>query len=133
MREARARFSSSMRSTFSSTVPAVTSLCAWTARVWPILYVRSVAWSSTAGFHQRSKWNTWVVAVIEAGSSRPRGEDEGLRDAPVLLEASDHGVPGRSARAAVEKQDVRLQDLAQVGHQALPYPAELREDERPVA
>src|SRR5579884_2533347 len=63
MREARSRFSSSMRSTFSSTVPAVTSLCTWTARVWPILYVRSVAWSSTAGFHQRSKWNTWVAAV----------------------------------------------------------------------
>ena len=32
-------------------------------RVWPMRKARSVAWSSTAGFHQRSKWNTWLAAV----------------------------------------------------------------------
>ena len=35
-------------------VPAVTSLWTWTVRCWPIRQARSVAWFSTAGFHQRS-------------------------------------------------------------------------------
>ena len=39
------------------------SLCTWTFCCWPIRKARSVAWSSTAGFHQRSKWKTWFAAV----------------------------------------------------------------------
>jgi hypothetical protein len=32
-------------------------------RRWPMRKARSVAWFSTAGFHQRSKWITWEAAV----------------------------------------------------------------------
>ena len=41
----------------------VRNLCTWTLRVWPMRKARSVAWSSTAGFHQRSKWKTWLARV----------------------------------------------------------------------
>src|SRR5438093_1610639 len=51
---------SSMR---SSSVPTHVSLRTWTFLRWPIRNARSVAWSSTAGFHQRSKWMTWLAAV----------------------------------------------------------------------
>src|SRR5690606_10536607 len=59
----RPRLSRIMAATFSSTVPAQTSLRTCTARRWPIRNARSVAWSSTAGFHQRSTWITWLAAV----------------------------------------------------------------------
>jgi len=47
----------------SSSVPVQTNLWTCTVRVWPMRYARSVAWFSTAGFHHRSKWNTWLAAV----------------------------------------------------------------------
>ena len=47
----------------SSSVPTQTSLRTCTLRRWPMRNARSVAWSSTAGFHQRSKWTTWLAAV----------------------------------------------------------------------
>ena len=47
-------------SIFSSSVPTQTNLCTCTLRVWPMRKARSVAWFSTAGFHQRSKWKTWL-------------------------------------------------------------------------
>ena len=40
-----------------------TNLCTSTFRFWPMRKARSVAWFSTAGFHQRSKWMTWEAAV----------------------------------------------------------------------
>src|SRR5438132_10002243 len=43
------------RSMRSSTVPRHTSLCTSTFLCWPMRYARSVAWSSTAGFHQRTR------------------------------------------------------------------------------
>ena len=50
-------------SIFSSSVPAQMNLWTWTFRAWPMRKTRSVAWFSTAGFHQRSKWKTWLAKV----------------------------------------------------------------------
>ena len=47
----------------SSTVPRQTNLCTSTLLFWPMRKARSVAWFSTAGFHQRSKWMTCEAAV----------------------------------------------------------------------
>src|SRR6266542_1878555 len=47
----------------SSRVPSATNLWTNTFLCWPMRKARSVAWSSTAGFHQRSKWNTWLALV----------------------------------------------------------------------
>ncbi len=53
-----------MRSSiFSSTVPRQTNLWTSTFFVCPMRNARSVAWFSTAGFHQRSKWITCEAAV----------------------------------------------------------------------
>src|SRR4029077_2279611 len=60
---ARAFFSSIMASIRSSSVPTQTNLRTCTSRRWPIRNARSVAWSSTAGFHHRSTWMTWLAAV----------------------------------------------------------------------
>ena len=60
---ARLRLRCSSSAIRSSMVPSVTRRCTWTGRVWPIRWARSVAWSSTAGFHQRSKWITWSARV----------------------------------------------------------------------
>src|SRR5271166_579239 len=47
----------------SSTVPSAIRWCTFTVRCCPIRCARSVAWSSTAGFHGRSKWITWPALV----------------------------------------------------------------------
>ena len=47
----------------SSMVPRQTNLWTSTFRCWPMRKARSVAWFSTAGFHQRSKWMTCEAAV----------------------------------------------------------------------
>src|SRR5437588_369307 len=56
-------FDSISLSIFSSTVPRQTNLCTKTFLVWPMRKARSVAWFSTAGFHQRSKCTTCEAAV----------------------------------------------------------------------
>ena len=48
------RLPATTSSTRSSTVPGHTSRCEITVLPWPIRHARSRAWSSTAGFHQRS-------------------------------------------------------------------------------
>ena len=60
---ANERFDSINASIRSSTVPRHTNLCTSTFRCCPIRNARSVAWFSTAGFHQRSKWITCAAAV----------------------------------------------------------------------
>src|ERR1700691_3716612 len=60
---ARAFFSSIIASIRSSTVPTQTNLRTWTLRCCPIRTARAVACSSTAGFHHRSTWITWLAAV----------------------------------------------------------------------
>ena len=59
----RSRLLSIRASMRSSSVPRQISLWTSTLRFWPMRKARSVAWSSTAGFHQRSKWMTWLAAV----------------------------------------------------------------------
>src|SRR5487761_336697 len=63
IRSARAFFSSIIASIRSSRVPTQTNLRTCTSLRWPIRNARSVAWSSTAGFHHRSTWITWLAAV----------------------------------------------------------------------
>ena len=58
-----ALFDSISWSILSSIVPRQTNLCTSTFLVCPIRKARSVAWFSTAGFHQRSKWMTCEAAV----------------------------------------------------------------------
>ncbi len=53
-RSAMWRLPATTSSTRSSTVPGHTRRCDTTVRVWPMRQARSRAWSSTAGFHQRS-------------------------------------------------------------------------------
>src|SRR6266545_8348270 len=60
---ARAFFSSIISSIFSSRVPVQMNLRTCTLRRCPIRKARSVAWFSTAGFHHRSRWITWLAAV----------------------------------------------------------------------
>src|SRR5690606_4248862 len=60
---ARAFLRSIISSTRSSIVPTQMNLRTWTLRVCPMRNARSVAWSSTAGFHQRSTCTTWLAAV----------------------------------------------------------------------
>src|SRR5918995_1036358 len=60
---AMCRLPATTSSTRSSTVPGHTSRWDTTVRVWPIRQARSRAWSSTAGFHQRSYSTTWLAAV----------------------------------------------------------------------
>ena len=57
------RLPATTSSTRSSIVPGHTSRCEITVRVWPMRHARSRAWSSTAGFHQRSYSTTWLAAV----------------------------------------------------------------------
>ena len=70
-------------SIFSSSVPTQTNLCTCTLRVWPMRKARSVAWFSTAGFHQRSKWKTWLargqVEARAAGLEREHEERRAVR------------------------------------------------------
>ena len=47
----------------SSTVPAATRRTTVTGRSCPMRWARSVAWSSTAGFHHGSQWMTVSAAV----------------------------------------------------------------------
>ena len=48
---------------FSSIVPFAISLIIWTTFFWPNLWTLSLAWFSTAGFHQGSKWITTSALV----------------------------------------------------------------------
>src|SRR5580693_2289717 len=57
------RFDSMSSSIRSSIVPRQTNLCTRTLRFCPMRKARSVAWFSTAGFHQRSKCTTCEAAV----------------------------------------------------------------------
>src|SRR5262245_33784552 len=53
------RFSSSTRLIRSSIVSLEMNLVTMTWLFWPMRWARLIAWSSTAGFHQRSNRNTY--------------------------------------------------------------------------
>ncbi len=47
---------------------------------WPIRKARSVAWFSTAGFHHRSKWKTWLAgSQVQPCPTGLEREDEETR------------------------------------------------------
>ena len=87
------------------------------ACVWPIRKARSVAWFSTAGFHQRSKWKTWLAAVrfrpVPAGLDRQQ-EDAAGPSPLARLEPLDHPVALRLGDAAVEEEDLAAERLLEV-------------------
>ena len=117
----------------SSTVPGQRNLRTWTLRRCPMRNARSVAWFSTAGFHQRSRWTTWLAAV--SVSPVP----------PALSESSMTGGPSPAwnratissrrffGRAPVQERDVGVEPGRQVRHQQMPELGELREAQHPVA
>ena len=82
---ASARFASMTAAMRSSIVPGHTSVWTTTPRVWPMRHTRSDAWSSTAGFHQRSKWITWF-ARTRLSPVPPACSDTRARRAPVPRE-----------------------------------------------
>ena len=93
-----------MASIRSSTVPRVMNLCTSTLRRWPMRKARSVAWFSTAGFHQRSKWIT-CEAPVRLRPVPPALSDRIRNGGPSSrLEAVDHGAPRAHPRAAVQHQ-----------------------------
>ena len=95
------------RSSRRSSLPACRRrrTCAPARRcVWPMRKARSVAWFSTAGFHQRSKWKTWFAAVrFKPGAARLERQDErSAAPSARRLEPLDHPVAlllGRRRRA----------------------------------
>ena len=89
---ASSRFDSSSWSIRSSSVPRQIRLCTNTGLRWPTRCTRSVACCSTAGFHQRSKWNTWFAA----GRFRPRP--------PALIEITSTDGPSSVANAAAARR-----------------------------
>ncbi len=105
---ASARFASITAAMRSSIVPGHTSVWTSTPRVWPMRHTRSDAWSSTAGFHQRSKWITWFARTRlrpgATGTQRHR-EDAGAAargerlDDLVALGARHAAVQHRHRRA----------------------------------
>ena len=98
-RAACGRAASAMR---SSMVPAVTSVWTVTARVWPMRWTRSVAWSSTAGFHQRSKCiDVAGPGEVQARCRRPaaRRAGSGARPRP-----PGSGAPSRRVAAAAARR-----------------------------
>ena len=102
-----------------------------TLRFWPMRKARSVAWFSTAGFHHRSRWITWLAAVrfspVPPGLQRQQeqrravaGLEPGhhlvaalLRGAPVQVEMS---VPKRAARCG---SSIAANSVNWVKHSAL--------------
>src|SRR5215217_8294527 len=93
---------------------------------------RSVAWSSTAGFHQRSKWNTWLARVRLRPVPPSFREDEEQRSI-ALLEAAHHfgAFSGRSA--TVEELHADPETLGEYDLQQRAHLLVLGEDEAPVS
>ena len=96
-------------------MPAQTNFRTCTARRWPIRNARSVAWSSTAGFHQRSTCTTWLAAV--SVSPVPPALSDSTNsggDHASSLEPGDHLVAGRLGHAAVQEQHLAAEPAGQV-------------------
>ena len=116
------RLSAIIAAIFSSTVPAQTNLRTCTERRCPIRNARSVAWSSTAGFHHRSTCTTWLAAV-RVSPVPPAFSDRTNRGGP----SSPWNRATSASRSALATPPCRNSHLAaepgrQVGAQ---HPAEL--------
>ena len=132
-RSASSFFRSIISSMRSSSVPAQTSLRTCTFRRCPMRKARSVAWSSTAGFHQRSKWTTWLAAV-RFSPVPPAFSERRKTGGPVpALEALHHPVARLPRGPAVQEEHLAAEAPLQVLLQHPPHLGELREDQRPVA
>ena len=111
---------SSMR---SSSVPAQMNLRTCTLRDWPMRNARSVAWSSTAGFHQRSTWMTWLAAVRLRPVPAALSESRKIIGSSSVWNRLDQLVAPLLGQAAVQPQhrpvemgrEVRLQQRAELG------------------
>ena len=114
-------------------VPGQTSRCEITVRPWPMRHARSRAWSSTAGFHQRSYSTTWLAAV-RLSPVPPAFSDSTRAPGPVaVLEVGDQAVAGAAAEAAVVAGDRDAGDLGEVVGQAAAPRGEVGEDQDPLA
>ena len=114
-------------------MPTQISLRTCTFLRCPIRNARSVAWSSTAGFHQRSKWNTWLAAVrlrpvppAFSDSTNSGGPPSAWKRVTISSRADFGG-------AAVQEQHLAPEPLLQVASEQVPELGELGEAQRPVA
>ena len=97
-------------------------------------WVRSVAWSSTAGFHQRSKWTTCVARVrFEPDSAGPQRRDQHRRARRVLERVDQLLAIARAATPPWRNGTSRSKRSAQVRDEQPPHLGVLREHERRVA
>ena len=86
----------------SSIVPSLMSRWTCTGFVWPMRCARSVAWSSTAGFHQRSKWMTWSARVRLRPVPAALSDSTNTGSSPFWKRA-DHRLTGADVRATVQE------------------------------
>ena len=122
-------------SIFSSRVPAQRNLCTCTFLVWPMRKARSVAWFSTAGFHQRSKWKTWLARV------RFKPVPPALRERMKMEGVSPSSAWKRSTmrsrcffgNSAVQEEDLPAEGLLQMSFEDSAHLGKLGEDQRPIA
>ncbi len=92
-----------------------------------------MAWSSTAGFHHRSRWMTWGWGrEVEPGPAGLERDEKQLR-ALGLLEPPHHLVAGRAPHAPVEPQRLGAEPPLQVRHPQLAPRLELGETQHLVA
>ena len=99
------------------------NLCTCTTRVWPMRWARSVAWSSTAGFHQRSKWKTWWRGSGSGPARRPCSDSTSTPGPPLRLEARDHPVAILDRGRAVQVEPLHAQRPARWSESSRPISA----------
>jgi len=96
-------------------------------RVWPMRKARSVAWSSTAGFHHRSKWKTWVAAVRLSPAPPARNDRRKTGGPPFSWKRSTMRSRAGLGGASVQEQDLGAERLREVGLQQGTHLGELGE------
>ena len=90
---------------------------------------RSVAWFSTAGFHQRSKWTTWLAAVRFSPVPPALSDSRNTRGPPASWNRST--IASRSLRhAAVQEQHLAAERLLEWRLEHVAHLGELGEDQR---
>ena len=79
-----------------------------------------MAWFSTAGFHHRSRWTTWLAAV-RVSPVPPALSESSMIDGPVArLETGDQLVAALLPRATVQERDLGVEAGRQVRHEQVP-------------
>ena len=74
---------------------------------------RSVAWSSTAGFHQRERWITWFAAVSVKPTPPALGDsDHDVEPELAALELLHGNLAGLTVHSAMDTSDMMVEAVA---------------------